>query len=520
MTTRAAIYARVSSVAQREAQTIDGQLLALRPFVEQQGWRVVGEFIDDGFTAKTGKIGKRLGYAQLLEAVAAGKVDVLVTAAVDRLTRTEDLIEMAAILGPLQRAAVRIVSPTIGELDLQTEHGRLNLLFQAHCSAVENARRGQRVKAGKERAIRNGTNPAGPVPFGYRYSKDTKQISIVDEEAVIIREIFERAGNGEPCSRIAADFNRRQVPMRRAAGWRATRIYQLIRRSAYRGAWVVDVKRKLTIPTPPIVTPALWHSVNDRPKASVRRGAAVGKKRHDYLIEGLGSCALCGGKIGIASGFRRSANCVAPNRYVCMGRRQPLPGVPRCSLPYIEARELDERVWAAIASLALEPGRMERIAREYQQTATHDDVVWLDDAKDAEKRLGKIETTQAAIVSRFSRGLISETVMDAQLERLQSERISAQHQLDTANRARYSAARNAARGAVLVELTDQIRQRAAETSPDKRRELVRALVKPLGICVSIAEVVLDVRIRRSVAPSVAAAGSREHSDTITIRLVA
>ena len=46
--TRAAIYARVSSAAQRERQTIQGQLLALRPYVAAQGWTLVGEYVDDG----------------------------------------------------------------------------------------------------------------------------------------------------------------------------------------------------------------------------------------------------------------------------------------------------------------------------------------------------------------------------------------------------------------------------------------------------------------------------------------
>lgn len=43
---RAALYARVSSQAQKDRETITSQVRALRSYVERQGWTLVGEYID------------------------------------------------------------------------------------------------------------------------------------------------------------------------------------------------------------------------------------------------------------------------------------------------------------------------------------------------------------------------------------------------------------------------------------------------------------------------------------------
>jgi DNA invertase Pin-like site-specific DNA recombinase len=45
---RAAIYARVSSAAQRDRDTIAAQLRDLPAFVAAQGWTLAGTYVDDG----------------------------------------------------------------------------------------------------------------------------------------------------------------------------------------------------------------------------------------------------------------------------------------------------------------------------------------------------------------------------------------------------------------------------------------------------------------------------------------
>ncbi len=139
MTLRAAIYARVSSAAQRDSHTIDGQLLVLREFVRRNGWTLVETYVDDGRSAKTGKLEARDGFARLVRDAAAGLFDVVVIVDVDRFTRTDSIEERARILdGPFQVAGVRIVTPSGGEIDLRTMFGQLDATLRSLYAADEN----------------------------------------------------------------------------------------------------------------------------------------------------------------------------------------------------------------------------------------------------------------------------------------------------------------------------------------------------------------------------------------------
>ena len=118
---------------------------------------------------------------------------------VDRLTRTDDMAERAAILGPFQRAGIEIVTPTSGRLDLRTFLGEFHVLMQALVAAEENRKRSERIKAGKLRAIAEGRKPAGPTPFGLVYERSTGRWSVDADAAAIVREIYRRVAGGESC---------------------------------------------------------------------------------------------------------------------------------------------------------------------------------------------------------------------------------------------------------------------------------------------------------------------------------
>ncbi|HEY4057669.1 MAG TPA: recombinase family protein, partial [Kofleriaceae bacterium] len=131
----------MSSAAQRESNTIENQLRILPAFVAAQGWELVDTYVDDGRSAKTGKLEKRDGFARLVRDAEARRFDILVVVDIDRLTRTSDAIERASILGPFQRARIDIVTPSGGRLDLDSFIGGLYVELQARFAAEENRKR-------------------------------------------------------------------------------------------------------------------------------------------------------------------------------------------------------------------------------------------------------------------------------------------------------------------------------------------------------------------------------------------
>jgi DNA invertase Pin-like site-specific DNA recombinase len=169
---KAAIYARVSSLGQRDKHTIASQLSTLPAFVASRGWELVGTYVDDGKTAKAGHLEKRDGFAKLLADMGARKFDVVVVVDQDRLTRSEDLRERGEVLGAFQRAGVQLAIASSGQLlDLGSSMGDLLSGLQAFFSAEENRKRRERSLRGKDEAARQGRKPGGITPFGYVYTK-------------------------------------------------------------------------------------------------------------------------------------------------------------------------------------------------------------------------------------------------------------------------------------------------------------------------------------------------------------
>jgi DNA invertase Pin-like site-specific DNA recombinase len=83
---RAAVYARYSSDAQRDA-SIEDQVRFCRELVQRHGWTVVEVYADH---ALSGASALRPGYQRLLEDVRAGRFEVVVAEGLDRLSRDQE----------------------------------------------------------------------------------------------------------------------------------------------------------------------------------------------------------------------------------------------------------------------------------------------------------------------------------------------------------------------------------------------------------------------------------------------
>ena len=83
---RVALYARVSTTRQAQAQTIDQQLDRLREEVAERGWELDGQHVyrDDGYSGA--RLG-RPGLDRLRDHAALAELDVVLVAAPDRLAR-------------------------------------------------------------------------------------------------------------------------------------------------------------------------------------------------------------------------------------------------------------------------------------------------------------------------------------------------------------------------------------------------------------------------------------------------
>ncbi|WP_264997183.1 recombinase family protein, partial [Komagataeibacter xylinus] len=124
--TRVALYARYSSDNQRDA-SIEDQFRICREHAKREKWKIVGAYKDAGISGASMIL--RPGIQTLLQDAQAGRFDIVLAEALDRISR--DQADVATLFKHLKFAGVPIV--TLAEGEINELHvglkGTMNALF-------------------------------------------------------------------------------------------------------------------------------------------------------------------------------------------------------------------------------------------------------------------------------------------------------------------------------------------------------------------------------------------------------
>jgi len=527
MRTRAAIYARVSSAKQKDAQTIASQLSTLPDYCKRQGWDVVATFIDDGKSAKDGAelLAARDGLRQLHAAAARGELDVVAVVDVDRFTRSEYLDERGAVYGPLQRHGVKIAVASTGSLiEWGTDTGDLLLGVGNMQSAGWLRKHRERIVRGKEETIRRGGKPAGPTPYGYHYDRATKTWSIDPEQSAIVREIFARLAGDDTCQGIAADLQARGVGRPRSGAWTRARVWSIAKqRHLVDGQWVADKRRKLTVTVPTFISEEEWRRTD---QALRLRGTGRGRQRHgeERLLQGLMTCGVCGAGVGLHYTGRPSVGEEKKVWYYCSSRRRahsdPHLGQP-CSLPMFRAEELDAAAWAEIERLASRPDLLERSieARGERQQSV---AAYRRDLVAAQRQIERFDKRDAQIMADYVSGVVAESAYRELLATTKKRRTLLERQVAAARAQVEAADRDQEQTRVARDLLAALRHRMKRATQAERRAIVAALLTAGGERGAILEADGTLRgsllLAAAVAPRTTVGYSDEQASNCAIPL--
>src|SRR5947209_5645390 len=186
---RAAIYCRISQDRAGAGLGVTRQEEDCRALCERRGWVVAEVYADNDVSAYSGK--PRPAWQQLISDVQAGAVGAMVSWHVDRLTRSprelEDVIDLA------DKHGIELATVT-GEVDLSNPTGRLIARMLGAAARHEAEHKAERQKRQRRQAAEAGrVAGGGKRPFGYADDR----ITVIDDEAAIIRECAGRALSGE-----------------------------------------------------------------------------------------------------------------------------------------------------------------------------------------------------------------------------------------------------------------------------------------------------------------------------------
>ena len=426
---RVALYARYSSDLQSE-RSADDQLAALRQAVAGRGWTVAAEFADRGVSGSA--VTTRPGVQALMRAAAAGDFDLVMTEALDRLSRSQS--DIARLYELLAFAGVRIEtlsSGPVSELHVGLE-GTMNRLFLVEL--------GKKTRRGLEGRVRAGFSAGGRC-YGYEV-REKGVLAIVDREADIVRRIFADYAAGVSPVRIAKALNAEGVPGPRGGTWAPTAISGdrraqdgILCQELYVGVRVFNRRRfrkhpetgrRSSVINPPeawvrqpapelrILDDAAWHAVRDRQKAITAQPAACARapKR---LLSGLLKCSLCAGSMTLQGTVYRCAN--HKERGVCINGKA------------IAARTVEARVIRGVQRHMLSPDAIAEAVRTFHDDQTEARRRILTQRAPLERELAEIGRRVGRANEAYLAGAMDLADMARAVEPLKARRAEIEDQL-------------------------------------------------------------------------------------------
>jgi DNA invertase Pin-like site-specific DNA recombinase len=281
---RCAVYTRKSSEEGLDMafNSLDAQREACHAYITSQkpeGWIPVRDDYDDG--GFSGGNLDRPALKRLMADIEDGLVDVVVVYKIDRLSRS--LMDFSKLVDVFDKHGVTFVSVT-QSFNTTTSMGRLTLNILLSFAQFEREVIGERVRDKVAASRKKGMWMGGWVPFGYRV--DGRRLFIEEQEARIVRSIFERFLKLGSATLLAKELQDQDIRTRSGKlidkGW----LYKLINNRVYVG----DAVHKGTAypgEHEAIISRELWDKVHAIMAEGPRSRAGKTRAQTPALLKGL-----------------------------------------------------------------------------------------------------------------------------------------------------------------------------------------------------------------------------------------
>jgi site-specific DNA recombinase len=317
----------------RPSDSIANQELEQREYFERQGWPWDESlsFSDSELSASKYATKPRPGYLDLLAAIRAGRVVLILVTEVSRLCRNlVDAVELIALARESNQ--FRLVETTGGtRYDLTTVQGEHNFLEDVIGASRESGNTSDRVKRSKRARAREGLWSGGSRPYGYKRVlefDDRGQVTnrgrlvLVPGEAAVIRELVARVLDGEPLIRLVHELNAREVPSATGGRWHPNSVRRLLKAPVIKGVRT-HLGAEYPATWPAIVSAEEFERVQLILGEASRYANVVSRQGwRTYLLTGFTVCGVpsgdgvCGAKLAGAASYSMG-DPVARRRYKC-----------------------------------------------------------------------------------------------------------------------------------------------------------------------------------------------------------
>lgn len=330
---RAVLYMRISKedTGRSESASIETQRKILTDYAEKNGFEIVGEYADDGYS---GTSMERPALRRMLSELSQGRADTVLIKDLSRLGRNSGRVSILLDeYFPSRRIRLIAVADGVDTFKRDSAASIVtpvkNLVNELYAADIS-----MKIRSSLGAKMRRGEYIGAFAPYGYEKDGENKNRLIIDGAAAeVVRNIFGLAAGGKTPSQIAAELNGGGVPtpsayrleknpqlcssFKAAERWSAGAVGKILRNEVYLGHTVqgksvkagFKSKRILSVPKDERIVVKDTHEaiVDEKTWVAVRRrmserASARGEMKN--IFSGIAKCADCGRNMSSARGGR------------------------------------------------------------------------------------------------------------------------------------------------------------------------------------------------------------------------
>lgn len=351
-----AVYTRVSTKHEEQITSIDNQKKHYTDYCEKNNYNLVKLYTDEGLSATSPN---RKEYLEMLYDAGLDferdintnkilyfklsdrkpKFKMIITKDVSRFARNVNAIDLAR---QLREKGVFVLFENAGfSTDDNDWELRLSLLLTF--SQQESLDRSKKVAFAYKQRAANGKFHMTRNLYGYRYDKETKEVEVIEDEAIVVKKIFDLYINeGYGVKNISNYLNEKGIKTQEGSLWTPSSVRRLLRNEKYIGNVILnkytnsgitssnkkilrpeDEWKRLEDVIPAIIDKETWSKSQEIMKKRVDQmseGSLTGSRKIKNIFYNKVFCGVCGASYVRVVTTKNNGSKQA--NYMCSNRRK------------------------------------------------------------------------------------------------------------------------------------------------------------------------------------------------------
>ena len=415
---RVTFYARVSTDHEEQLNSLENQVMYFENYIKSQtNWIFVPGYVDEGISGTS--VNKRDNFLKMVNDAKKGMFNLILTKEISRFSRnTVDSIQYTQELLSYG-VGVYFLNDNINTFDSDSE---LRLTIMSSIAQDEIRKLSERIRFGYKRSVEKGVVPGNDNFYGYRKNKG--KLEIVEEEAELIRLIFNEYSKGEMGTARLGHYlyNEYNIVSKTNKPLAGTVIGRIIRNPKYKGYFcahketTVDYHSKKRIrfkpdewivykdneTCPPIVSEELWDKCNEILNKNANNYKCQTRTDMRYALSGKIKCFHDGATF-IKGSYKNKRTGYESKYWGCSNyRKYGREKVNGCKTPIIHYQELLD-IFKIVAKNILdkENDMMQEIYSLISETESKSD--YSREINEVDKKIEEIKNARAELINMRAR---------------------------------------------------------------------------------------------------------------------